>query len=119
MKKLYLIITIIVDRVTAIFFYYQVFSVLTASCKMKRKCTTSSKLNALRAFIVGDLQSREDSIESLNHLRLRNADGLKVKIIIPQVYKKSIEQALNIEGINESTIYPEIERVSSYLKYLY
>lgn len=71
------------------------------------------------AFIVGGLQNREDCIASLNELRLRNADGLKVKMIIPSAYKKSIKQALNIVGINESTIYPEIDRVAMYLKGLY
>lgn len=71
------------------------------------------------AFIVGGLQNREDCIASLNQLRLRNADGLKVKLIIPSAYKKSIKQALNIVGINESTIYPEIDRVAMYLKGLY
>ena len=71
------------------------------------------------AFIVGGLQNSDDCISSLNQLRLRNADGLKVKIIIPQAHKKGIKQALNIVGINESTIYPEIDRVSTYLKSLY
>lgn len=71
------------------------------------------------AFIVGGLQNREDCIASLNQLRLRNTDGLKVKLIIPSAYKKSIKQALNIVGINESTIYPEIDRVAMYLKGLY
>lgn len=71
------------------------------------------------AFIVGGLQNREDCINSLNHLRLRNAEGLKVKIIIPSSHKMSIKQALNIVGINESTIYPEIDRVATYLKDLY
>jgi hypothetical protein len=43
-------------------------------------------------------------------------DGIPRSLIVPQEYKKMILKELDIIGINESFIYPELEHQTSYIK---
>lgn len=43
-------------------------------------------------------------------------NGIKVRYILPSNVKADLQEWLDVIEINESTIYPDYERVASYLK---
>ena len=54
--------------------------------------------------------------KSINEFVYRNGNNQVVKFVIPYEYKKSILSELSVMGMNKGTVYPEIDRVSDYLK---
>ena len=56
---------------------------------------------------------------AINKDRLEDSNSLKQIFIIPATMKKNLINTLTLFGINNSTIYPEMEKVADFLKEKY
>jgi len=64
-----------------------------------------TSLDAMQKMIIEEIS--ENVVKS---------NGKRFRFIIPNSAKKKIIGELNLMGINQSTIYPEIERISQFIK---
>lgn len=74
-------------------------------------------VNSIESFLAVYEEELDPRIIDMLSVLLEEAkNGLKMRYILPSYIKDDLQEWLDVIEINESTIYPDYERVASYLK---
>ena len=74
-------------------------------------------MNSIESFLAVYEEELDPRIIDMLSVLLEEAkNGLKMHYILPSYIKADLQEWLDVIEINESTIYPDYERVAGYLK---